>query len=195
MTQEDYNKNALSTIQTTLSQYPILAEKIENEMYNRLVSAGGDITEKLDIHAEAVPLAEELLAMGCKVVLIKCGTAGLYYRTADTQTVRRIGKRLELNTAAWADQEGLQPAFRADVVRSATGAGETCIAAYLTAVLAGNTSIAAFLAAVLSGRDPASCIALASAEGACCVTAYDALSGLLPIAELEARIRDGWQMI
>ena len=40
MTQEDYNKNALSTIQTTLSQYPILAEKIENEMYNRLVSDG-----------------------------------------------------------------------------------------------------------------------------------------------------------
>ena len=66
----------------------------------------------------------------------------------------------------------------ADIVRSGTGAGDT--------------SIAAFLAAVLSGRDPASCIALASAEGACCVTAYDALSGLKPLDELEERIRKGW---
>jgi sugar/nucleoside kinase (ribokinase family) len=72
----------------------------------------------------------------------------------------------------------LQPCFKADIVRSATGAGDT--------------SIAAFLAAVLSGRQPADCLALASAEGACCVTAYDALSGLKPLDELEERIRRGW---
>jgi sugar/nucleoside kinase (ribokinase family) len=45
---------------------------------------------------------------------------------------------------------------------------------------------------VLNGREPSSCIALASAEGACCVTAYDALSGLKPLDELENRIRKGW---
>ena len=73
----------------------------------------------------------------------------------------------------------LQPCFKADVVRSATGAGDT--------------SIAAFLAAVLEGKGPAACIALAAAEGACCVTAYDALSGLKPLDELEERIRKGWQ--
>ena len=71
-----------------------------------------------------------------------------------------------------------QRCFRADIVRSGTGAGDT--------------SIAAFLAAVLSGREPSSCIALASAEGACCVTAYDALGGLKPLDELEERIRKGW---
>ncbi|MBQ6509710.1 MAG: hypothetical protein IJI07_09590 [Flexilinea sp.] len=40
MTQQDYNPNVLLTIQSTLSQYPILSEKIENEMYNRLVLDG-----------------------------------------------------------------------------------------------------------------------------------------------------------
>ena len=40
MTDQDYNQNALLTIQTTLSQYPILTEKIENEMYNRLIRDG-----------------------------------------------------------------------------------------------------------------------------------------------------------
>ncbi|MBQ9250538.1 MAG: hypothetical protein IJ179_10985 [Oscillospiraceae bacterium] len=33
---------------------------------------------------------------------------------------------------------------------------------------------------------------LAAAEGACSVTAYDALSGLRPVEELMERIRAGW---
>ena len=40
MTQQDYNPNVLLSIQSTLSQYPILTEKIEKEMYSRLISDG-----------------------------------------------------------------------------------------------------------------------------------------------------------
>lgn len=40
MPQNDYSPNVLSSIQATLSQYPILADKIENEMYNRLLQDG-----------------------------------------------------------------------------------------------------------------------------------------------------------
>lgn len=36
-------------------------------------------------------------------------------------------------------------------------------------------------------------MALAAAEGACCVTAYDALSGLKSIRDLEELIRNGWE--
>ena len=151
---------------------------LDRERYDRLVSEGGDMTEHLDVQNEVVPLAEELLSMGCKVVLIKCGTTGMYYRTADANTLAHIGERLELDAGAWADKAALQPCFKADVVRSGTGAGDTSIAAYLTAVLA--------------GKGPERCAALAAAEGACCVTAYDALSGLRPLDELEARIDAGW---
>ena len=84
----------------------------------------------------------------------------------------------ELETEEWSGRTVLQPCFRADTVRSGAGAGDT--------------SIAAFLAAVLSGRKPENCVALACAEGACCVTTYDALSGLKPLDELEERIRKGW---
>ena len=149
---------------------------LDRPRYDRLAARGGDLTDDLDVAAEVAPLAERLMAMGCKVVLIKCGTAGMYYRTAGADAVGRIG--LDLDVSAWADRRGLQPCFRADVVRSGTGAGDTSIAAFLTAVLAGKT--------------PERCAALSAAEGACCVTAYDALSGLRPLDELEARIDAGW---
>ncbi len=151
---------------------------LDRERYNRLASAGGDMTDELNMKAEALPLADKLLSMGCRIVMIKCGTSGMLLRTAGKETVAGVGSRLELNADKWSDQLVFQPCFKADIVRSGTGAGDT--------------SIAAFLAAVLGGREPSSCIALASAEGACCVTAYDALSGLKPLDELEERIRKGW---
>ena len=151
---------------------------LDRERYDRLASSGGDLTDGLDMEAEALPLADKLLSMGCRIVMIKCGTSGMLLRTADREKLAGVGSALELDAAGWCGRKVFQPCFRADIVRSATGAGDT--------------SIAAFLAAVLSGRDPSSCIALASAEGACCVTAYDALSGLKPLDELEERIRKGW---
>lgn len=57
---------------------------------------------------------------------------------------------------------------------------------------AGDTSIAAFLTAVLDGYSPEMAMHLAAAAGASCVAAYDALSGLRPFAELEEKIRKGW---
>lgn len=49
---------------------------LDHERYDRL-NRGGDITEGLDLQAEAMPLAEELIRLGCRAVLIKCGTSGM----------------------------------------------------------------------------------------------------------------------
>ena len=154
---------------------------LDRERYHRLNGRESDITDGLDVQAEALPLADELIGMGCRAVLIKCGTSGLVYKTAGREAIRKIGERLPLDARVWADREGKQPCFRAETVRSGTGAGDT--------------SIAAFLTAVLRGYSPAECAALAAAEGACCVTAYDALSGLKSIEELSERIRSGWRTL
>ena len=114
----------------------------------------------------------------CRAALIKCGTSGMLLRTADGKAMQQVGSRLELGTEKWSSRTVTQSCFRADIVRSGAGAGDT--------------RIAAFLAAVLSGRAPEECLKLACAEGACCVTTYDALSGLKPLEELEERIRKGW---
>ena len=132
----------------------------------------GDVTGTLDIEQDVKPLARELLDMGCRVVVIKCGAKGLYYQTAsDMEGIKTM--RCE----DWAQREGFQSAFPPEKICSATGAGDTCIAA--------------FLAAMLEGRGVEDCVRLAAAAGASCVEAYDALSGLKPLAVLEEKLAEG----
>ena len=152
---------------------------LNRSRYDALSVRGGDMAEGLDMMADVKPLADRCLELGCRAVLIKCGTSGMYYKTADRETMSRVGSRLELDAAVWADREGVQPCFRADRVLSGTGAGDT--------------SIAAFLMAATLGKSPDQCAALAAAEGACAVTEYDALSGLKTLDALEARIASGWE--
>lgn len=117
--------------------------------------------------------------MGCRVLMLKCGAPGLYYRSAKAEKLKEIPKRAGLDINAWADKEGFERSYKPDVILSGTGAGDTCIAAFLTAMLEGN--------------NPDECIKLAAATGACCVSAYDALSGLKPLDDLRERIRSGWE--
>ena len=147
--------------------------------YDVLSARGGDMTDSLDMLQDVKPLADKCLELGCRAVLIKCGISGMYYKTSGKEAMESVGSRLQLDAEAWADQEGIQPCFRADQVLSGTGAGDT--------------SIAAFLMAAVNGKTPEVCAALAAAEGACAVTAYDALSGLRTLDVLEARIASGWE--
>ena len=103
--------------------------------------------------------ATECMRLGAKTVLIKCGSDGMYYKSADC--------------------EGHQPVFPVPFVASATGAGDT--------------SIAAFLFARLEGKSVPESAAYAAAEGACCCTAYDTVSGLKTMPELEKMIRNAEQ--
>lgn len=172
-------KAALPYTDFFVPSFEELCFMLNRKRYDELSARGGDMTENLDMRLDAKPLADKCLELGCKAVLIKCGISGMYYKTSDRESMARVGSRLELNAAGWADKEGIQPCFRADQVLSGTGAGDT--------------SIAAFLLAAAEGKNPEQCAALAAAEGACAVTAYDALSGLKPLDQLEKRIASGWE--
>ena len=144
---------------------------LDRERYERLAAMGGDMTEKLSIEDDVIPLAEDCLSMGAGAVLIKCGTAGLYLSCREDLTA---GERLGLDCEGWRGVSGHVPCYKAERVLSATGAGDTCIAAFLTAAA--------------MGKAPLRCAELAAAEGAWAVTSYDSLGGLKPIEYLEAWI-------
>jgi len=128
---------------------------------------------------DVAPLAEELLSWGAKVLMIKCGAAGMYFAVNGKKELEKTGSDLRPLLTGWADTEHFEHSFRPKKILSATGAGDTCIAAFLTAMLRGY------------GWEK--CLMYASATGAACLEAYDSLSGLLSFEELDKRIRDGWE--
>lgn len=141
---------------------------------------GKDITSILSIDKDVKPLADKLMDMGAKVVLIKCGAPGMYYRTGNKSRLSEIGSNLHMNLESWIDKEGFEESYKPEKVVSGTGAGDTSIAAFLTAILSGGYTFE-------------KCLQLAVATGACCVSSYDALSGLKSFEELEEKINNGWE--
>ena len=138
----------------------------------------GDVCECLTPE-DIGPLAERCMALGAKVLMLKCGAPGMYLRSAPPAALAGISPRLELDCAAWGGRAFFEPSYVPDRVVSGTGAGDT--------------SIGAFLTAVLNGCDPEWAMHLAAAAGACCVAQADSLSGIPSLPELEGRIRAGWR--
>lgn len=154
---------------------------LDRERYHDILerSGGRDITEVISLEEDVKPLAKRCIEMGAGCVLIKCGAPGLYYKTAGTGFAEMLSQRTGSERSDWAGQEGFEHSYVPGRVRSAIGAGDTTIGAFLTAML--------------DGYPLQRCLQLATATGASCVETYDALSGLKPFAELERRIDSGWE--
>lgn len=154
---------------------------LDKEKYHELQKkAGGrDVTEILSIEEDVVPLADRILQMGCKIAIIKCGAAGFYYKTKEKSAFTDLERESGLDFSSFGGKEGFERSYVPDAVISGTGAGDTTIAAFLTAMI--------------QGYPFERCLQLAAATGASCVAAVDALSGLKPFDELAHRIDKGWE--
>lgn len=153
----------------------------ENTKDSSATEAGtiSDITEILDLEHDIKPLADKCMEYGCKVLLIKCGVPGIYFKTAGEDKLSQISERVGLDVSSWSDKSWFEKSYVPDCILSGTGAGDTSIAAFLTAMLEGYTL--------------ERCLQLMTATGASCVTAYDSLSGLKKFDELIAKIDKGWK--
>ena len=158
-----------------------LAYMLNRELYEEWQDRanGNDIIGYIDMGQEVAPLARKVLELGAKFVLIKCGSKGMYWKSSEGKTMEQIGEEVKLNVTEWAQKEGFEKSYIPKRVLSGTGAGDTRIAAFLTAML--------------EGCSPEECVQLATATGACCVENYDALSGLVSLDRLRQRISAGWK--
>ena len=154
----------------------MLDEDLYREWSRR--AAGGDMTEILNME-ELHWLGEKVLELGVRVVMIKCGSSGMYFKTAGAERLKELCVSLGLKPEEWAAKEGFEKSFEPEAVLSGTGAGDTSIADFLTSVMRGEALEEA--------------VQMAAATGACCVAAYDALSGLKPLEQLKEKIRKGWK--
>lgn len=153
---------------------------LNKKMYNSWLNKAGD-KEVTDIlkYEDINSLGEEAINMGAKVVLIKCGAPGIYYKTSREKDMKDIYERLNLLPEDWINKEGFEKSYIPEKVVSATGAGDT--------------SIAAFLASTLKRYSLKDALKMATATGACCVTTHDALSGLKSLEDLNKKIENGWE--
>lgn len=142
-------------------------------------AGGRDVTEILVPEQDIKPLAEKCISLGAKIVILKCGAPGMYYKTAGKEELQKIGNLARTDWAGWDCREGFEKSYLPSKVLSGTGAGDT--------------AIAAFLAALARDYPFEMCIHLAAAQGASCVEAYDAIGGLKSLQELEERISSGWE--
>ena len=140
---------------------------------------GRDIISLVNINKDVKPLAEQLLNMGAKIVLIKCGSLGMYLATSSKDRLIIISESIEFDVCAWENIRFFESSYKPNKILSATGAGDT--------------SIAAFLYAFTKKYSYKECLELATATGASCVETYDALSGLRPFEELKSKINKGWE--
>lgn len=173
-------KKTLPYVDFFLPSIEELGFMLDRQRYQRWADKanGGEITDVVAMD-DVRGLAEKALSYGAKAVVVKCGAPGMYYKTSARAVMEPLCVQLELSVEEWAEQEGFERSYVPEKVLSGTGAGDT--------------SIAAFLSAVLEGESLEEAMQLSAATGACCVAAYDALSGLKPLAELKEKIADGWE--
>jgi sugar/nucleoside kinase (ribokinase family) len=119
---------------------------------------------------EVRDIAGRFIALGCAIVGLKAGYRGWYLRTAGRDRLSSLGRIAPGPGVEWADRELWCPAFRIERIASATGAGDT--------------SIAAFLTALLHGLDMESGLKLANCAGYMNLHTMDALSGLGSMEEM-----------
>jgi sugar/nucleoside kinase (ribokinase family) len=115
--------------------------------------------------------AEQLLSLGCAIAGVKAGHNGCYIRTAGRDRICEMGRAAPGDPASWATRELWCPAFRTDKIIGATGAGDS--------------SIAAFLTALLRGHRIEESLKLANCAGFLNLHAPDTLSGLVSWEELQ----------
>jgi sugar/nucleoside kinase (ribokinase family) len=149
---------------------------IQREKLSQLEASGGDVNSLLT-GGVISQIADQLIAMGSPVVLLKLGEHGLYLRTSGDR--ERIGQvqLLADQADAWAGRELFSTVFTVDVVGT-TGAGDCTIAGFLNGLLRGGDPIEAMTSAVATGA--------ASCESA------DAVSGVSDWNTLRDRIEAGW---
>lgn len=138
-------------------------------------AGGEDIVSILSLSEDVRPLTEKALSYGCGGVLLKCGAAGMYLKTAGKDRIQTADPDLQ----GWENTELFEDSFVPDRILSGTGAGDT--------------SIAAFLYAAMQGYSPKESLEYAAATGACCVSTYDTVSGLKSFTEIREKIRNGWE--
>jgi len=128
---------------------------LEPEQYADILAsaAGRDMVDEIP-HTLFDQLADQIMDMGVKVLLIKAGHRGAYLRTGkiadlNSTTPLRLPTDNWCNRKLWIDPLPADP----DRIKNACGAGDCAVAGFLTALLNGEEIEKSAMYAMHAGRD------------------------------------------
>jgi len=151
---------ALPHVDVFLPSLEELLFMFQRERFDELTQSAPSIADGFTA-ADVRALADECLAMGAEIVVLKCGHVGAYLRSTPSPegVVDLLG-----SPADWAGVEMFEPTCCVTDIASTSGSGDS--------------SIAGFLAAMLRGEAPQRCMAALTVVGAQNLSALDAVSGV-----------------
>jgi sugar/nucleoside kinase (ribokinase family) len=99
-----------------------------------------------------------IINSGVKIVLIKAGQRGAYLLTGDVSSINEMSG-INLTEESWSFRELWCDAYHADESKiiNSTGAGDTAVAAFLSAILDGHSVDYSLKYAVIAGRNNLYC--------------------------------------
>jgi sugar/nucleoside kinase (ribokinase family) len=120
------------------------------------ISEGNDILDFIPMELIRL-LGKTIIDSGVKILLLKMGHRGVYLLTADVSLLNAYGYKL--NEESWNNNELWCETFMAEPSKiiNATGAGDTAIAAFLTAILDGESAESSLKYAAMAGRNNLYC--------------------------------------
>ncbi|WP_141504810.1 carbohydrate kinase family protein [Paenibacillus luteus] len=152
---------------------------INRDQYEKHLQLGGDLCEV--VPEETIQeLADELLQMGCGMVILKLGASGLYMRSSPQLQLNPTNQLTLDIHEEWRNRELWAPCFRTNVIGT-TGAGDC--------------TIAGFIQGLLLQLGPAAALTGAVAVGAFSVEHLGATGGIQPWESVQNRIHSGWERL
>lgn len=129
------------------------------DLYTTYLSANhdSDITDLIPVSVIR-KIGKSIINLGVKILLIKAGHRGIYLLTGDISTLNNKAG-FNLSEIDWNHCEYWCKAYQAnpEKVLNATGAGDTAVAAFLSAILDGKTAEQAIKFAAVAGRNNLYC--------------------------------------
>jgi len=121
------------------------------------VTTNSDITDLIPVSMIS-KIGQKIIDYGVKILLIKAGHRGIYLLTANISSLNKK-RGFNLSEDDWNYCELWCNAYPADPakVKNATGAGDTAVAAFLSAILDGKTAEQAIKFAAIAGRNNLYC--------------------------------------
>lgn len=170
-------KRTLPYVDIFLPSFEELCFMLDKEKYDYLKQKAGNTDISNILHMDDIEsLAKKALDLGAENIIIKCGAPGLYYSFCNAQN---LADKLNLPSNEWQNKKGFEYSYVPERVLSGTGAGDTTIAGFLSAMLL-NYSLK-------------NCLHLAAASGASCVSTLDALSGIIDLETQMSHINNAWK--